>query len=198
MIVRTAVLFVASAGAENSPEEVAGLVALLRQTMPSLLLVQQQSITSQRHWIEETLRRWCDEDEIDLILTVGGTFPAPGPQDAEIVPEATQTILERLTPSLPETMRAVALEETPTAILDRGVAGIRGRTLLINLPSGMDLAQLFLQSVVDLLPLFIERLQTDFVPDASAAESSSDPKPARKLDQAEFAKFLRQRGKSSA
>ncbi len=189
MVARTAILIVNAVG--EASEEIGPLVTLLHHTLPAFFLTQQQSISSQRYWIEETLRRWCDEEETDLIVTVGGTFPAVGLGDAEIVPEATSAVLERMIPSLPETMRAVALEETPTAILDRGVAGIRGRTLILNLPGGADLALLFLQSVVDLLPLFLERMQPQ--DSASAIPPVNPASGPRQLDQSEFAEFLRAR-----
>ncbi|MEI2422153.1 hypothetical protein V6O07_17875, partial [Arthrospira platensis SPKY2] len=112
----------------------AALLHLLREELPALVLLQEAAPAPQRYVIEERLRIWADEEELDLILTVGGTFPAPGPSGLEIAPEATRSVLEREMPSLPETMRASALDEFPLALLDRGVAGIRGRTLLLNLP----------------------------------------------------------------
>jgi molybdenum cofactor synthesis domain-containing protein len=72
----------------------------------------------------------ADELEIDLILTTGGT--GFGPRD--VTPEATLEVVERLAPGIPEAMRSKTLERTSRAILSRAVAGIRGQTLIINLP----------------------------------------------------------------
>jgi molybdopterin biosynthesis enzyme MoaB len=205
MPVRTAILTVAPADLTVEEETLQALTLLLRQSLPSFFLIHQQQGSSQRYWIEETLRRWCDEEEIDLILTVGGTFPALGPSGDEIVPEATASVLERLMPSLPETMRAYALEEDTAAILDRGVAGIRGRTLLINLPAGPRLPLLFLETVVDFLPQILSYLQPEITSnlplsmpmrEQSVQDRSHPSPPSRdhKLDAEEFAQFLQKRG----
>ncbi len=78
----------------------------------------------------DTLRQWADSGRFDIILTTGGTGFAP----RDITPEATCAIVERLTPGLDEAMRAASLKITPHAMLSRAASGIRGRTLIINLP----------------------------------------------------------------
>lgn len=201
MSVRTAILMISTADATSDEGTLRNLIALLHQSLPAFFLIHQQQGSSQRYWIEETLRRWCDEEEIDLILTVGGTFPAPGPSSAEIVPEATADVIERSVPALPETMRACALEADISAILDRGIAGIRGRTLLINLPAGPRLPILFLEAILDLLPSILVRLQPEDVvasmpPDLSPTQDVSLPTLSErdhKLDAEEFAQFLQKR-----
>jgi molybdopterin adenylyltransferase len=126
------------------------------------LVIQQESYAaSDRRWLEDTLVKWCDEDELDLLLTIGGTLPAPGPSKLEVVPEATSAVVERLVPGLGETMRAAAREEFPGASLHRGVAGIRGRTLLVNLPAGADAATLFLDAILEELPYLLAHLRGD-------------------------------------
>ncbi len=80
--------------------------------------------------IAETLRTLCDTDRCDLIVTTGGTGPAP----RDVTPEATREILERELPGFGEAMRAVSFAKVPTAILSRATGGTRGRTLIINLP----------------------------------------------------------------
>mgnify|MGYP001774041826 CR=1 FL=1 len=80
--------------------------------------------------IQRTLRAWCDGEGLDLILTTGGT--GLGPRD--LTPEATRPLLEREAPGIAEALRFYSLQHTPFAMLSRGVAGIRGRTLIINLP----------------------------------------------------------------
>jgi molybdopterin adenylyltransferase len=200
MPIRTAILFISPTDPLVEEETLHALTRLLHQSLPMFFLVHQQRGTSQRYWIEETLRRWCDEEDIDLILTVGGTFPAPGPSGAEIVPEATVSILERNFPSLPETMRAYALEEDTTAILDRGVAGIRGRTLLINLPAGPQLTLLFIQAILDWLPMILARLQSETVADVIPTQNESSETTSNrdhKLDAQEFSEFLQKRRKAN-
>jgi molybdopterin biosynthesis enzyme MoaB len=124
---------------------------LLRQSQAPVQIVLESQAQSQQHWIEEVLRRWSDEEEFDLVFTLGGTFPAAGPSAREIVPEATLAVVERLLPGLAEEMRACGRDQTPLALLDRGVAGVRGQTLIINLPAGANAAALFLSAIVDVL-----------------------------------------------
>jgi molybdopterin biosynthesis enzyme MoaB len=131
----------------------------LQQHLAAALIIQESSVRNQRHWLVETLRSWCDDAELDLIITIGGTLPAPGPGNAELVPEATQAILERNLPGLAEEMRAIAREQSLLALLDRSMAGIRGRTLVLNLPAGAGAALLFLEAVVELIEPILAHLQ---------------------------------------
>jgi molybdenum cofactor synthesis domain-containing protein len=77
-----------------------------------------------------TLLAWCDGDRADVVLTTGGTGLSP----RDVTPEATRVVLEREAPGISERLRGVELERFPRAALSRGVAGIRGSTLVINLP----------------------------------------------------------------
>ncbi len=87
-------------------------------------------IPDDRAEIESTLRRLCDTERCDLVLTTGGTGPAP----RDVTPEATRAVLDRELPGFGEIMRIQSFAKVPTAILSRATAGTRGRTLLINLP----------------------------------------------------------------
>jgi molybdenum cofactor synthesis domain-containing protein len=80
--------------------------------------------------IASQLLAWCDGDEADLVLTTGGT--GLGPRD--VTPEATRAVLEREAPGIGERLRVLSLERFPRAALSRGTAGIRNRTLVVNLP----------------------------------------------------------------
>jgi molybdopterin adenylyltransferase len=80
--------------------------------------------------IKQTLASWADSGDLDVILTTGGTGFAP----RDVTPEATLAVIERLTPGIPDAMRAESLKITPHAMLTRMVAGIRKHTLIINLP----------------------------------------------------------------
>ncbi|MDD4548376.1 MAG: MogA/MoaB family molybdenum cofactor biosynthesis protein [Syntrophomonadaceae bacterium] len=75
----------------------------------------------------------CDELKLDLILTSGGT----GFSRRDVTPDATLEVIEKLTPGIPEAIRYYGLEKTPKAMLSRAVAGIRGKTLIINLPGSV-------------------------------------------------------------
>ena len=80
--------------------------------------------------IKGALVKWCDDARLDLILTTGGTGFAP----RDVTPEATRTVIERDAPGLVQAMIAASLQKTPHAMLSRMVAGIRGQTLIVNLP----------------------------------------------------------------
>ena len=80
--------------------------------------------------IEATLCAWADAEHLQLILTTGGTGLSP----RDVTPEATLRVVDRLVPGMAEVMRAASLAKTPHAMLSRAVVGIRGATLIINLP----------------------------------------------------------------
>lgn len=84
----------------------------------------------ERSRIEDMLRQLCDEEQCDLVLTTGGTGPAP----RDVTPEATRAVLERELPGFGEIMRMQSFAKVPTAILSRSTAGTRGRTLIVNMP----------------------------------------------------------------
>ena len=87
-------------------------------------------ISDDRELISSKLRMYADRDDINLILTTGGTGFAP----RDNTPEATREVIEKEAPGLAELMRLKSLDQTPLAPLSRSVCGIRGRTLIINLP----------------------------------------------------------------
>jgi len=87
-------------------------------------------VSDDRDMISSKLREYADRSEVNLILTTGGTGFAP----RDNTPEATRDVIEREAPGLAELMRLRSLDETPLAPLSRAVCGIRGRTLIVNLP----------------------------------------------------------------
>ena len=107
--------------------------------------------------IQIRLLEWCASGQIDLILTTGGTGFAP----RDITPEATQAVIQRAAPGLAEAMRLESLQVTPHAMLSRGIAGIRDRTLIVNLPGSPKAAVENLATILPVLPHAIELLQED-------------------------------------
>ncbi|AGF79663.1 molybdopterin adenylyltransferase [Desulfocapsa sulfexigens DSM 10523] len=95
--------------------------------------------------ITETLISWVDEQKVDLILTTGGTGVAP----TDVTPEAMADVIEKEIPGMAEAMRAESLKKTPHAVLSRGIAGIRGNSLIINLPGSEKAAR---ENIAVLLP----------------------------------------------
>jgi molybdenum cofactor synthesis domain-containing protein len=107
--------------------------------------------------IRAALIEWADSGEVDIILTTGGTGFAP----RDITPEATRAVIERDAPGLAETMRAESLKKTPHAMLSRAVAGIRGHTLIVNLPGSPKGAVENLQTILPVLPHAVQLLTDD-------------------------------------
>ena len=107
--------------------------------------------------IRAILISWADSGELDIILTTGGTGFSP----RDVTPEATRAVIEREAPGLAEAMRAASLKITPHAMLSRVVAGIRKKTLIINLPGSPKGAVENLQVVTPVLPHAVQLLHED-------------------------------------
>lgn len=110
----------------------------------------------------DTLTSWADSGEVDIILTTGGTGFSP----RDITPEATKQVVERETPGLAEAMRAASLRVTPHAMLSRATSGIRGGTLIVNLPGSPKGA---VENLKVILPVFEHAI--DLLSDEPGAEA---------------------------
>ncbi len=102
--------------------------------------------------IEAALLHWCEQ--VQLVVTVGGT----GIAVRDVTPEATRAVCSKLVDGIPEKMRAAGLAQTPFAVLSRGVCGVRGRTLILNLPGSPAAAAQSLEAVIEILPHALELL----------------------------------------
>ncbi|GAB4428158.1 MAG: MogA/MoaB family molybdenum cofactor biosynthesis protein [Anaerolineae bacterium] len=123
--------------------------------------------------IQAALRRLADDEDIHLILTTGGTGPAP----RDHTPEATKAVIEREMPGLAELLRWDGYRRTPWALLGRGVAGIRGRTLIINLPGNPDAVREGMEALAPILPPTVSLMRGGpFYPDMTAAECCQQEK----------------------
>lgn len=130
-------------------------------------VVRQMILPDDMQDLSDLLAVWSDSGKMDVILTTGGTGFAP----RDITPEATQAIIERPAPGLAEAMRAASLQVTPHAMLSRATAGIRKRSLIINLPGSPKGAVENLQTILSVLPHAVQLLQED--PQAEAGHSAS-------------------------
>ncbi len=116
-------------------------------------------IPDERPWIEETLKELCDSEKCCLVVTTGGT----GPAHRDVTPEATEAVCEKLLDGFGEQMRAVSLKGVPTAILSRQIAGIRGQTLIINLPGKPGAIRECLLAVFPAIPYCIDLIHGPYL-----------------------------------
>jgi molybdenum cofactor synthesis domain-containing protein len=112
----------------------------------------QEIVPDEQPAIESALIRLSEQ--VQLIVTTGGT----GIAERDVTPEATRAVCSRLIDGISEKMRAGGLQHTPYAILSRGLCGVRGRTLILNLPGSPNGAAQSLQSVIDILPHAVDLL----------------------------------------
>ncbi len=130
---------------------------LLLAALPGATMRRQAVVPDDRAPIEATLRAWADDDHLALIVTTGGTGLAP----RDVTPEATLAVLDYTVPGIAEVMRAASLAHTPLAMLSRAVAGVRGRTLILNLPGSPKAVRECLAAITPALPHALEKLAGD-------------------------------------
>ena len=140
-----AVITVSDKGYRGEREDTSGpnLVRILEEK--GFEVVYTDMVPDESEMIQAELIKCADERNIALVLTTGGTGFSP----RDITPEATLKVVERLTPGIPEAMRAESMKITPKGCLSRSAAGIRGRTLIINLPGSKKASAENILAVID-------------------------------------------------
>jgi molybdopterin adenylyltransferase len=128
---RAAVITVSDsrAAGEEEGDESGDLLAAFAESL-GLEVFAREVVADEQREIEERLRHWADEGGCELILTTGGTGFAP----RDVTPEATRAVIEREAPGLAEAMRQESREHTSLWMVSRGIAGVRGATLVVNFP----------------------------------------------------------------
>lgn len=151
---KVGILTVSDKGARGEREDRSG--PAVRQMMEAAggEIVRARIVPDEQDEIRAALVEWSDEG-LDLILTTGGTGFSP----RDWTPEATKAVLDRETPGIAEAMRRAGMEKTPTAMLSRAAAGIRKRTLIVNLPGSEKAVRESLEAILPALPHGIEILK---------------------------------------
>jgi len=135
----------------------------IRQYLEEILTSEWEPVSvvvpDERDRIEEALLQLADRERCALILTTGGTGPAP----RDVTPEATEAVCDRILDGFGEQMRAVSLKVVPTAILSRQVAGTRGRSLIVNLPGRPRAIRECLEAVFAAIPYCVDLIEGPYL-----------------------------------
>ncbi len=168
--IHIAILTISDRAAAGAYEDQSGpaLQTLVERALEATV-VATAIVPDDRARIAAHLRAWADEGIADIILTTGGTGFTP----CDVTPEATREVIEKEAPGLVEAMRAASLAITPHAMLSRAIAGIRGQTLIINLPGSPKGATENLRTVLPALPHAVELLRN--APSGEASHTRTSP-----------------------
>lgn len=153
--IRTGILTLSDKGARGERIDTSG--AAIRELIGSIggAVLRYEVIPDEQDRIATTLRAWADGGELDLIVTTGGTGLSP----RDVTPQATAAVLDYQVPGMAEAMRAEGLRHTPMAMLSRALCGVRGRTLIVNLPGSERGVRQNLAVLLPVLPHAIETLR---------------------------------------
>jgi len=157
MTIRAAVLTVSDKGSRGERIDASGpaVQALLEQA--GITVSHSEIIPDEREEIARRIAACCDDVCCDLVVTTGGTGVAP----RDVTPEATRSVIDRELPGFGEAMRMESLKITPHAVISRAMAGIRGRSLILNLPGSPKAARENLTTVLPALSHTIAKIQDD-------------------------------------
>lgn len=166
MSIRVGIITLSDRSSKGERPDESGPALVRAVTQQHWQVIHTEILPDDTEQLKDKLIDWADSGEMDVILTTGGT--GFGPRD--ITPEATQAVIQRPTPGLTEAMRAAGLRITPHAMLSRAIAGIRSRTLIVNLPGSPSGAIENLSVLVPILPHAVQLLHDE--PAAEAGHRS--------------------------
>lgn len=156
-IIRIGILTVSDRCSRGEQDDLSGPAIVQELPKEQFVVALQAIVPDDRKTIAETLRRWTDDYDCDVILTTGGTGLSP----RDVTPEATAKVIDRPWANLSQFLLLEGLKQTPFAPLSRGLAGLRRSTVIINLPGNPDAARQGTQSLIPLLPHAVAVLKAE-------------------------------------
>ncbi len=153
-MIKVAILTVSDCCSQQKRQDISG--ETIKNVLPAdkFEICEYKIVPDEHQCIKEALIHFADQVKADIVLTTGGT--GLGPRD--VTPEATADLCQKMAPGLAEAMRLEGLKKTKNALLSRGVAGIRGNTLIINLPGSPKAVKESLQIILDVLPHAVDMM----------------------------------------
>jgi len=160
-MIKIGVINVSDRASQGIYEDIPGkaVVELLHEYLISEFDVVYRVIPDEEDQLAQAMMQMADNEGVCLIITTGGT----GPALRDVTPEATEAICQKMLPGFGELMRQVSLQYVPTAILSRQTAGVRGKTLIVNLPGKPKAIRQCLEAVFPAIPYCIDLIEGPFL-----------------------------------
>ena len=176
MDIRIGIVTVSDRASRGEYEDLGGpaIRACLEEILSCAWQAIARVIPDEQSVIEAALKDLCDREGCCLVVTTGGT----GPAKRDVTPEATEAVCEKMLDGFGEQMRAVSLRIVPTAILSRQVAGIRGQSLIVNLPGKPSAIRDCLMAVFPAIPYCVDLIEGPFLTTNEAVVKAFRPKSA--------------------
>lgn len=156
-MIKVGILTLSDKGSKGEREDLSGKTLIELSEAENWNVIKYEVIPDEKYQIVEILKIWTDKENLDLIITTGGTGVYP----RDVTPEATKEVIEKEIPGIPEYIRYISYPITPMAALTRGLAGVRKTTLIINLPGSPKAIKEIFPKLVPIIKHAIEKIKGD-------------------------------------